>query len=127
MQAMMTQLGARPQSDTQAVLAKIEETGAGTGWFRTGYSLGSVPGGKYIPHLALVRRNFDGTPWMAGMPYDAPGYLEWLDASQFELNARTDFQYLIRSQPSPTSSRRTDVLGVSSSTMASVTQGLRDA
>jgi hypothetical protein len=59
------ELAARLPADTDAVLAAVE--GAGK-WYQRG---------------RLYRRNFQGIPWMAGMPYDAPLTLPWMAPTRF--------------------------------------------
>jgi hypothetical protein len=54
--AVMAELGARPMADTTAAFAKIKDN-----WWTTQAA---------IPPMALLRRNFDGTPWPAGMAFD---------------------------------------------------------
>jgi hypothetical protein len=63
------ELAARPKADTKAVLAKIRNN-----WFKATFA---------PPSLGLLRRNFDGVPWMAGMPHDAPESLPWLSPNVF--------------------------------------------
>ncbi len=53
--AMLTALGARSRVDTEAVIAMKKSVW----WDR-------------LPVPSLIRRNFDGKPWLAGMPYDSP-------------------------------------------------------
>ncbi len=62
------ELGARPAADTTAALTKIKGV-----WFDTGV----------LPPLRLLRRNFDGKVWMAGMPYDSPQNFPWLTPTAF--------------------------------------------
>jgi hypothetical protein len=64
------ELGARPKSDTDAVLAKIRGN-----WFAGGRLI-DCPGD-------LMRRNFDVAPWPAGMPYDVPSGPSWLNKARF--------------------------------------------
>jgi hypothetical protein len=72
------ELGARPKSDTEAVLSKVNGS---TRWFTM---------------TGLVRRNFDGTPcWMARMTFDAPASIPWLSPSVFE-RSYTEFDYAIK-------------------------------
>lgn len=65
------ELGARPVADTNAVFAKIKGD-----WYDTVQKLG-VP-------LKLLRRNFLGDGWMAGMPFDAGQSFPWLTPLVFE-------------------------------------------
>jgi hypothetical protein len=69
--AVLTELGARSKADTQAVLNKIKND-----WYKLAAKFG-VP-------LELLRRNFDGDGWMAGMPFDAGVSLAWLSPAAFE-------------------------------------------
>ncbi|HEU4657705.1 MAG TPA: DUF4056 domain-containing protein, partial [Capillimicrobium sp.] len=65
-----TELGARPKADTKAAFTKIKGD-----WYDVSLAFG-------IP-LVLRRRNFDGDPWLAGMPFDAGASFPWLGPSVF--------------------------------------------
>lgn len=67
-QLLNEEMRARPAADTKAVLAKIEND-----WYSAG-----------LLGIKLLRRNFDGPGWMAGMPYDAGQSLPWLSPAAFE-------------------------------------------
>ncbi|HKU96728.1 MAG TPA: DUF4056 domain-containing protein [Vineibacter sp.] len=72
---MLIALGARSRADTEAAIA-IKK---GVWWER-------------LPLPSLIRRNFDGRPWLAGMPYDSPPPPAFIDPAT--LTARyTDFDY----------------------------------
>ena len=68
---LLTELGARPPADTAAALTKVRTTAGKPGWYSP------------LPALTLDRRNFDGSVWPAGMPYDAPVSLPWLTPAAF--------------------------------------------
>jgi hypothetical protein len=65
-----TEFKGRSKADTDAVLTKIKNV-----WYKT--TIGLIP-------LALLRRNFDGVTWPAGMPYDAPTSFAWLTPAAFK-------------------------------------------
>jgi hypothetical protein len=107
---MNGELNAATKTETEAVLAKIDEdtASAGTGWFEAT----RVP-----PDLSLLRRNFDGTPWMAGMPFDSPLSVSWLSPASFE-PLFFEFSYAMTSAVAGKS-------GVTLSSMKAITAGLR--
>jgi len=74
-------LKAVPMADTDSVLTKIDGD-----WFNAT---------RLPPSLTLLRRNFDGTPWPAGMPFDAPISFAWLNPASFE-PLYSEFTYKIR-------------------------------
>jgi hypothetical protein len=98
------ELHAVPQSDTAAVLSRIETSR----WFEMNLGWPS-----------LLRRNFDGTPWPAGMPFDALVSLPWLDHATFE-PYYSEFTYRISG---PVDGRS----GVDLTTMKSITNAIRAA
>jgi len=99
------ELGARPKADTEAVLKKIKGD-----WYKL--KIGVIP-------LGLLRRNFDGMQWMAGMPYDAPESLPWLSPGVFE-PFYSHFDYTVRR---PVDGK----LGVTLATMKATTDVIRKA
>lgn len=64
-----TELGGRPKADTAAALAKVRGPGK---WIDTS---------GFFPNL--LRRNFDGDPWMVGLPVDAKATPAWLTPTRF--------------------------------------------
>jgi hypothetical protein len=97
------ELGARPKADTEAVFAKIEGK-----WFRF-----------TTIWAQLLRRNFDGQTWPAGMPFDAPTTFPWLTPTRFT-PYYSEFTYAIRE---PVSGE----VGITLHTMDSVTQRIKTA
>jgi hypothetical protein len=67
-QLLNVELGARPVADTNAALARIEND-----WFKVG-----------IGGITLLRRNFEGVAWEAGMPFDAAQSIAWLSPLVFQ-------------------------------------------
>jgi hypothetical protein len=96
------ELGVRSKIETKAVLDKIKNK-----WFALG-----AP-------LTLLRRNFDGKTWPAGMPYDAPASIPWLSPSVFE-PFYGEFTYVISDRVAGTS-------GVTLAGMKAVTAGIQKA
>jgi hypothetical protein len=99
------ELKARPKTDTKTVLAKIKNK-----WFKPT----PMP-----PFLELLRRNFNGIPWMIGMAYDAPMSLPWLSPAVFEASYAM-FTYEIKSEVDGKA-------GVTLATMKATTKTIRDA
>jgi hypothetical protein len=99
------ELAARPKADTEAVLKKIKGD-----WYELKW--GPIP-------LRLLRRNFDGVQWMAGMPYDAPESMPWLSPGVFE-PFYSHFDYTVRH---PVDGK----LGVTLATMKATTDVIRKA
>ncbi len=97
------ELLARSKANTKSVLTKIKNK-----WYAL--TVGLVP-------LKLIRRNFDGTPWMAGMPYDAPVSLPWLNPAAFAANYAM-FDYAISNKVDGKS-------GVTLATMKATTDAIR--
>ncbi|AYB33511.1 DUF4056 domain-containing protein [Chryseolinea soli] len=66
-----TELSAATKAQTEQVLTKIEND-----WFKmTGVTLSPIE---------LLRRNFDGKPWMAGMPFDNLSSVTYINTAIFE-------------------------------------------
>ncbi|WP_028067997.1 DUF4056 domain-containing protein [Solirubrobacter soli] len=100
---LTTELGGRSLAETKAVLAKIEND-----WYSGG-----------ITGLKLLRRNFDGFGWPAGMPYDAFVSLPWLSPLVFAPQFSA-FTFTMRSPVNGTA-------GVTLATMQATTNALRSA
>jgi hypothetical protein len=79
---VLTELGARPKADTEAMFAKVKDD-----WWTHVGATGMDVG--------LLRRNFDGTPWFAPMPFDAPANFSWLDPGNY-VPQYNSFSYAIR-------------------------------
>jgi hypothetical protein len=100
-----TDLGARPKANTKAVLAKIK--GGAAGWYDTTVN---------VPHL--LRRNFDGEPWLAGMPFDAGADFPWLTPLRFASQYPKFTYTMIRSVSGKTGVRLTDMAAVTATLRA---------
>jgi hypothetical protein len=97
------ELGARPVADTKAALARIKDA-----WYSAG-----------ITGITLLRRNFDGWGWMAGMPFDAGQSIAWLSPTVFEPQYR-NFTYTMTHDVN-------GVSGVTLTDMQTTTNALRSA
>jgi Protein of unknown function (DUF4056) len=105
LEALLTdELEAHPQADTEAALTKIEGSGR---WFEMGFL-----------YPTLFRRNFDGTPWPAGMPFDAPASQPWIAMARFEV-LFSEFAATVRASVSGGPPL------VTAANMHAVTEGLR--
>jgi hypothetical protein len=89
LRALLNELGARSESETDNARSAVWQI-----WY------------TYSPGAALLRRNFDGTPWMAGMDYDwlisdydRLQWFPWLNPDQFRLDTRSDFTYTTKDNP----------------------------
>jgi hypothetical protein len=104
--ALINDLGPRSKADTDAVLKKIEGN-----WFTRG---------TIVP--TLLRRNFDGTPWMAGMVYDTPETPPWMSPTIFEPIYNRDFTYVISDKWTTTKDKSYDLTGYDISGMKTITE-----
>ncbi len=65
-----TEFKARSKADTDSVLTKIKSL-----WYKTTIA---------APPFTLLRRNFDGKTWLAGMAFDAAATFAWLKPDTFK-------------------------------------------
>jgi hypothetical protein len=89
-----TELGARKKADTKAVLAKIKGD-----WYDR----------SLVVQLKLLRRNFDGEPWQAGMPFDAPASFPWLSPLVFAPQYRKFTYTMLHTVNGKTGIKQTDM------------------
>ena len=98
-----TELSAATKTETEQVLTKIENN-----WFQMELLNTSI---------VLLRRNFDGKPWMAGMPFDNLTSITFINTAIFE-PLFSKFRYEVKDNVNGKS-------GVTLATMKATTAALR--